>query len=67
MLDISEDLYARAENPAEVHIKTHYEKLDIAASKQVYYMKFILPENQIPMPDPKLQELLKQIENAELL
>jgi len=67
ILDISEDLYARTENPAEIHIKTHYEKLDIAASKQVYYMKFILPENQIPIPDPKLQELLKQIENAESL
>jgi tRNA (guanine-N7-)-methyltransferase len=67
MLDISEDLYARSENPADVYIKTHYENLDIAASKQVYYMKFILPESQIPIPDPKLQELLKQIENAELL
>ena len=67
VLDISEDLYARTDNPAEIYIKTHYEKLDIAASRQVYYMKFILPDNQIPLPDPKLQELLKQIENAELL
>jgi tRNA (guanine-N7-)-methyltransferase len=65
--DLSEDVYARSENPAEIHIKTHYEKLDIAESKQVYYLKFSLPEKQIPLPDPKLQELLKQIEKTELL
>src|SRR5664279_2787621 len=35
MLDFSEDIYARPENPAEIHIKTHYEKLDIAASNKI--------------------------------
>jgi tRNA (guanine-N7-)-methyltransferase len=67
ILDFSEDVYSRAENPAEMHIRTHYEKLDIAASNKIYYMKFRLPENQIPQPDLKLQQLLKQIENAEYL
>jgi|SRR5450755_1675444 len=65
--DETEDIYSRIENPPEIQIKTHYEKLDIAESKQVYYIRFRLPEKQIPLPDPKLQELLKQIENIETL
>jgi tRNA (guanine-N7-)-methyltransferase len=67
ILDSSEDIYARNDNPAEMHIKTHYEKLDIAASNKIYYIKFSLPENKIPPPDLKLQQALKQIENAEQL
>jgi tRNA (guanine-N7-)-methyltransferase len=65
ILDSSEDIYARPENPAEMHIKTHYEKLDIAASNKIYYIKLTLPEIQIPIPDLKFQQLLKQIEHAE--
>ncbi len=65
--EVSEDVHARNENPPEINIITHYEKLDIADSKQVYYLRFALPAKQIPLPDPKLQELLKQIENAESL
>jgi tRNA (guanine-N7-)-methyltransferase len=62
--DASEDVYARADNPVEIYIKTHYEKMDIAESNQVYYLRFALPEKQIPLPDLKLQELLKQIEKT---
>jgi tRNA (guanine-N7-)-methyltransferase len=65
ILDLSEDIYARPENPAEMHIKTHYEKLDIAASNKIFYIKLSLPETQIPIPDLKFQQLLKQIENTE--
>ncbi len=65
ILDASEDIYARPENPAEMHIKTHYEKLDIAASNKIFYLKLTLPEKQIPIPDLKFQQLLKQIENTE--
>jgi tRNA (guanine-N7-)-methyltransferase len=65
--DVSEDVHARIGNPPEIAITTHYEKLDIAESKQVYYMRFALPQKQIPFPDPKLQELLKQIEKAEFI
>jgi tRNA (guanine-N7-)-methyltransferase len=65
--DSSENVYSRTKNPAEMNIKTHYEKLDIANSKQVYYLRFGFPERPIPLPDTKLQELLKQIEKAELL
>jgi tRNA (guanine-N7-)-methyltransferase len=63
--DITEDVYAREENLPEISIKTHYEKLDIAESKKVYYLRFSLPEEKIPPPDIKLQQLLKQIEKAE--
>jgi tRNA (guanine-N7-)-methyltransferase len=63
--DYSEDVHARSANAPEINIVTHYEKLDIAESKKVHYIRFVLPEKQIPLPDPKLQELLKQIENAE--
>jgi tRNA (guanine-N7-)-methyltransferase len=65
ILDSSGDVYARPDNPAEMNIKTHYEKLDIAASSKIYYLKLNLPEAEIPMPDMKFQQLLKQIENAE--
>jgi tRNA (guanine-N7-)-methyltransferase len=63
--DATEDVYARPVNPPEISIKTHYEKLDIAESKQVYYICFSLPEKRIPVPDVQLQELLKRIENTE--
>jgi tRNA (guanine-N7-)-methyltransferase len=63
--DASEDVYGRSDNPVEIYIKTHYEKLDIAESRQVYYMRFALPEKPIPVPDSHLQELLKQMEKAE--
>jgi tRNA (guanine-N7-)-methyltransferase len=65
IVESSEDVYTRDTNPGEIDIKTHYEKLDIAESKQVYYMQFTLPEKTIPAPDLKLQELLKQMEKAE--
>jgi tRNA (guanine-N7-)-methyltransferase len=64
--DVSENVYARAENPPEIYIRTHYEKLDIAETKKVYYIRFSLPEERIPAPDVKLQELLKQIEKTEI-
>jgi tRNA (guanine-N7-)-methyltransferase len=67
ILDSSENVYARGENPQEIFIKTHYEKLDIASSRQVYYLKFSLPEKIIPAPGHPLQELLKQIEKRDLM
>jgi tRNA (guanine-N7-)-methyltransferase len=65
--DESENVHGRLENPPEINIITHYEKLDIAASMQVYYLRIRLPEIAIPSPDPQLQILLKQIENTKLI
>jgi tRNA (guanine-N7-)-methyltransferase len=65
--DASEDVYARGSNLPEISIKTHYEKLDIAESKKVYYLRFTLSDKQIPPADIRLQKLLKEIEKAESL
>ena len=55
------DVYAN--NPSEsLHIKTHYEALDIAGSNTIYYLKFQLPAT-IPHLDDQLQLMLKETEN----
>ncbi len=41
----------------ELKIKTHYENLDIAKSKKIHYLKFMLP-NSIKNIDEQLQSLL---------
>ena len=62
VLDFSEDVYAKPFIEEPLKIKTHYENLDIAQSKKVFYLKFSLPQI-IPCKDDELQELLKQTEN----
>lgn len=54
------DIYAEPGIPPELHIKTHYESLDIAGSKRVHYLCFSLPET-LPSKemDATLQQLLK--------
>jgi tRNA (guanine-N7-)-methyltransferase len=54
------DIYAEPGIPPELHIKTHYESLDIAGSNRVHYLCFSLPET-LPSPtlDKTLQEELK--------
>ena len=54
------DLYAEPGIPPELHIKTHYEALDIAGSKKVHYLCFSLPE-VLPSKemDLALQQFLK--------
>lgn len=39
-----DDVYAEPGISPELHIKTHYEALDIAGSKKVHYLCFSLPE-----------------------
>ncbi len=55
------DLYAEPGIPPELHIKTHYEGLDIAGSNKVHYLCFSLPEI-LPSKemDLALQQLLKE-------
>ncbi|HEX2608638.1 MAG TPA: tRNA (guanosine(46)-N7)-methyltransferase TrmB [Flavisolibacter sp.] len=55
-----DDVYAEPGIPPELHIKTHYESLDIAGSQRVHYLCFTLPE-RLPSKemDATLQELLK--------
>ncbi len=56
----STDVYAGPHKP-ELAIKTHYEGLDIANSKKIFYLHFKLAE-AIPDRDDQLQELLKEME-----
>jgi len=60
-----EDAYGEENTEAELRIKTHYEKLDIAGSKKIHYLKFSLPEN-IPgqEEDKELQAFLKEYETG---
>lgn len=53
------DLYAEPGLPPELHIKTHYESLDIAMSNKIFYLCFSLPET-LPSKemDATLQEFL---------
>jgi tRNA (guanine-N7-)-methyltransferase len=55
-----DDVYATPGIPTELHIKTHYEGLDIAGSKRVRYLCFSLP-GQLPSKemDAVLQQFLK--------
>ncbi len=57
------DVYGQAKIKDELVIKTHYENLDIAQSKKIYYLKFTLP-TEIKMIDDQLQEMIKHEEQA---
>jgi tRNA (guanine-N7-)-methyltransferase len=59
----SDDVYAGDNVKEELKIKTHYEALDIAASKKIHYLKFSLP-SEIKNIDDQLQEILKNEEQA---
>ncbi len=61
LLDSSEDVYSNKDVAEQLKIKTHYESLDIAQSKKIFYLQFKLP-GTIPMKDDELQEFLKQTE-----
>jgi tRNA (guanine-N7-)-methyltransferase len=56
-----DDVYGEPGIPKELHIKTHYESLDIAKSNTVHYLCFSLPDF-FPSKemDTTLQELLKK-------
>jgi len=61
LLQDFEDIYAEPGIPPELHIKTHYESLDIAGSNRVHYLCFTLPAS-FPLPelDAALQQILKE-------
>jgi tRNA (guanine-N7-)-methyltransferase len=62
--DYSENIYAKAIIEPELQIITHYESLDIAQSKSVFYISFSLPEKVLPMTDHILQERIKENETT---
>ena len=59
-LDLIEDLdnvYSQPGISETLKIRTHYEDLDIAQSKKIHYLKFMLP-NELPDLDEKLKEII---------
>lgn len=59
-----DDLYALADPGEVLSIQTHYEKLDIAGSQRVHYIRFRLPAS-IPDKDELLKELIRETEPGE--
>ena len=57
-----DDLYLTEPVDPVLGIKTHYEKLDIAQSKRVHYLKFGLPAEILPDKDKELKELILERE-----
>lgn len=52
------DLYQNNHLPEELHLKTHYESLDISKSNTIFYLSFTLP-TVINPNDEQLHSLLK--------
>jgi tRNA (guanine-N7-)-methyltransferase len=61
LLESNDNVYANENIDERLKIKTHYEGLDIAKSKRVFYLRFALPA-QIPNKDEQLQDLIKTTE-----
>jgi tRNA (guanine-N7-)-methyltransferase len=56
------DVYAEAELSDALKIQTHYEKLDIAKSNRIHYLKFSLDKNLPTALDEQLKQLLIETE-----
>jgi tRNA (guanine-N7-)-methyltransferase len=59
-----DNVYKQEKISPELNIKTHYESLDIAKSKKVFYLSFSLPERIIDKDD-ELETILKNKTNEE--
>jgi tRNA (guanine-N7-)-methyltransferase len=62
LIHSDDDVYAKPGVSPELQIKTHYESLDIAQSKKVFYLCFSLPKT-LPDSDDALNNLIKQTEH----
>jgi tRNA (guanine-N7-)-methyltransferase len=61
MLQAIDDVYAHQEITDDLQIQTHYEKLDVAQSNRIHYLKFTVDK---PLPI-ELDEQLKQLLSEE--
>jgi tRNA (guanine-N7-)-methyltransferase len=55
-----EDIYAQKEISADLTIQTHYEKLDIAKSNRIHYLKFALNRSLPIALDEQLKQLISE-------
>jgi tRNA (guanine-N7-)-methyltransferase len=60
LLDDIPDVYVHSEERPELKIKTHYEGLDIAGSRKIFYIRFALKEGLMDDKESILQEWVKQ-------
>ncbi len=60
----SDNVYAQEHVPDELKIQTHYEKLDIAKSNRIHYIKMILPAEKLPERDDELKKLVEEKEKS---
>jgi tRNA (guanine-N7-)-methyltransferase len=58
-----DDVYATIDRPGELEIKTHYEKLDIAGSNKVHYLRFGLNKTLPAEKDIILKTMIGEQEN----
>jgi tRNA (guanine-N7-)-methyltransferase len=58
----ADDVYKQKTVSQQLNIKTHYESLDIAKSKRIFYLCFSLPD-EISDKDDELDKILKIKEN----
>lgn len=58
----SDDVYSMQERSRELDIKTHYEKLDIAQSNKVHYLKFTLDKELPAEKDEILKNMIREYE-----
>jgi tRNA (guanine-N7-)-methyltransferase len=64
--EFSEDVYGQPGHRPDLEIKTHYEKLDLAGSRRIFYLCFSLPAAPLPPFDQELMEYLKETETGSL-
>jgi len=62
LTDESDNVYALPLIPEELKIRTHYEGLDIAGSKRIFYLQFLLPEIELADHDEALKKLILEQE-----
>jgi tRNA (guanine-N7-)-methyltransferase len=58
------NIYDQADLEEALKIKTYYESLDIAQSKCIHYLKFSLPDHDLPQHDEALHKKIFQDEQA---
>ena len=57
------DVYEHAAEPELLHIKTHYEGLDISESGRIHYLQFVLTTETLPDKDEQLKQLICEYEH----
>jgi tRNA (guanine-N7-)-methyltransferase len=62
LLQDIDDIYSGSEISNDLKIQTHYEKLDIAESNRIHYLKFSLNKNLPIQLDEQLKQLLIETE-----